>query len=71
MVSTGWTGEHTFKWSINEMMKSMKNTIELKELVSSNKMIGKGLKRKMSQSRTLFTKLSPDLLGQLIAPKFK
>lgn len=34
-------------------------------------MIGNGLKRKLNQSMMLFTKLSPSLLGQIIAPKLK
>jgi len=45
--------------------------IELKELVSSSKMTGKSLKRKLNQSRMLFTKLSPEHLGQITASKFK
>lgn len=43
----------------------MENMIEIKELVSSNKMIAKSLKGKVNQSRKMFTKLSPDLFGQI------
>lgn len=39
----------------------MENMIEIKELVSSNKMIAKSLKGKVK----MFTKLSPDLFGQI------
>lgn len=43
----------------------MENMIEIKELVSSNKMIAKSLNGKVNQSRKMFTKLSPDLFGQI------